>query len=113
MIPNSPTLTWIQQTLGPWGFTLRDIIIIDAFPWLTDQDMEAMEDAEQLRLSNEVSNLTVKFLRRFQLPVISLLSMCDQNKPPSLGYCQPSPCCAPLLLCWWCTTSRGGQGASG
>lgn len=57
MVQNSPTLTWLQQTLEPWGFTLRDIIIIDAFPFLADRKM-AMESAEKLRLSNEVFNLT-------------------------------------------------------
>lgn len=32
MISNSPTLSWLQDTLESFGFTLRDIVIIDMFP---------------------------------------------------------------------------------
>lgn len=70
MIQESPTLTWIQEILGRWGFTLRDIIIIDAVPLLTDQRMDAMDDADKEQFANEVFNLTVEFIRQFDVPVM-------------------------------------------
>jgi hypothetical protein len=78
MIQNSPTLRWLQQMLGSCGLTLRDIIIIDAFPLLTDRDMNDMEKTEKLRLSNEVFKLTVKFLRRFKPPIL-ISCQCSSN----------------------------------
>jgi len=78
MIQNSPTLRWLQQMLGSCGLTMRDIIIIDAFPLLTDRDMNDMEKTEKLRLSNEVFKLTVKFLRRFKPPIM-ISCQCSSN----------------------------------
>jgi hypothetical protein len=43
MIQNLPTLAWIQEVLGRWGFTLRYIIVIDAVPLLTDQKLDVTE----------------------------------------------------------------------
>ncbi|KAJ5987677.1 hypothetical protein N7522_011925 [Penicillium canescens] len=70
MIQNSPTLAWIQEVLGRWGFTLRDIIVIDAVPLLTDQKMDAMDDTEREQFANEVFNLTVEFIRQFDVQVM-------------------------------------------
>ncbi|KAJ5742549.1 uncharacterized protein N7511_011281 [Penicillium nucicola] len=85
MIENSPTLTWLEQALEPWGFTLRDIIIIDTFPLLTDRDMNSMEDAEKLRLSSEVFNLTVSFLHRFKPPVMVSCQCATKTSHPRWG----------------------------
>ncbi|KAK1141004.1 hypothetical protein N8T08_009661 [Aspergillus melleus] len=70
MIQRSPTLVWIQEVLGRWGFTLRDIIVIDAVPLLTDQKMDAMDDTEREQFANEVFNLTVAFIRQFDVQVM-------------------------------------------
>ncbi|KAF5859884.1 hypothetical protein ETB97_002243 [Aspergillus alliaceus] len=74
MIQNSPTLAWIQEVLGRWGFTLRDIIVIDAVPLLTGQKLDAMDDTERERFANEVFNLTVEFLRQFDIQLCSSVS---------------------------------------
>jgi hypothetical protein len=47
MIQNSPTLTWLQEVLGRWGFTLRDIIVLNAIPLLIDQKLDAIDDTER------------------------------------------------------------------
>ncbi|KAI9035451.1 uncharacterized protein KD926_003477 [Aspergillus affinis] len=70
MIRESPTLSWLQRTLEPLGLTLRDIIIIDVFPLLTNTRMDAMGAQEKQRVTNEVFNLTINFLRHFKPPVI-------------------------------------------
>ncbi|OQE70408.1 hypothetical protein PENNAL_c0117G07405 [Penicillium nalgiovense] len=69
MISNSPTLSWLQDTLESFGFTLRDIVIIDMFPLLTDRKLNSIEEEERSRLCNEAFNLTVSFFRQFQTPV--------------------------------------------
>lgn len=70
MIRKSPTLSWLQDTLESFGFTLRDIVIIDIFPLLTDQNLNTIEEGERRRLCNEAFNLTVNFFRQFQTPVV-------------------------------------------
>ncbi|GES58117.1 DNA polymerase zeta catalytic subunit [Aspergillus terreus] len=70
MIQNSPTLAWIQEVLGRWGLSLRDIIVIDAVPLLTDQKMDAMDNTEREQFANEVFKLTVEFIRHFDVQVM-------------------------------------------
>ncbi|KAJ5244595.1 hypothetical protein N7489_004691 [Penicillium chrysogenum] len=70
MISNSPTLSWLQDTLESFGFTLRDIAITDMFPLLTDRKLNSIEEEERSRLCNEAFNLTVSFFRQFQTPVV-------------------------------------------
>jgi hypothetical protein len=78
MIENSPTLAWIQEVLARWGLSLRDIIVIDAVPLLTDQKLDAMDDTERERFANEVFNLTVEFLLQFDVRVM-ISCQCSTN----------------------------------
>lgn len=85
MIQHSDTLRWLQQTLEPLGFTLRDIIIVDAVPLLTREKMDSIEDAEKVRLSNELFNLTVEFLRQFKPPAIISCQCATRPSHPRWG----------------------------
>lgn len=95
MIRQSPTLSWLQQILESFGFTLRDIIIIDAFPLLTDRKMDSMGSEEKLRLTNEVFNLTVNFLRHFKPPVIISCQCATKSSHHRWGIVD-NPLAAPL-----------------
>jgi hypothetical protein len=85
MVSRSPTLSWLQEVLMVFGFTLRDIVIIDAFPMLTDGKVDAMEAEEKRRLSNEVFNLTANFLRQFKPPIIISCQCATKPEHPRWG----------------------------
>ena len=70
MVRNSPTLSRLQGELESFGFTLRDIVVIDIFPLLTDRKLNSIGEEERRRLCNEAFNLTVNFFRQFQTPVV-------------------------------------------
>lgn len=106
MIQSTPTLVWLQQTLKPLGFALRDIIIIDAFPLLTQEKMDAMYNAETARLSNELFNLTVEFLRQFAPPAIISCQCVNGSSNLDWRFVNNHPLATPLRSSVWGARGR-------
>jgi hypothetical protein len=103
MVQESPTLSWLQQVLETLGFTLRDIIIIDACSLLTDRKMDDMEDTKKVRMANEVFNLTVDFLHQFQPQIIISCQCATKPSHPRWGIVDD-----PLAV-RLCSSIRGAQ----
>lgn len=85
MIQKSPTLAWLQNVLHSLGHTIRDVIILDVCPLVSDQWIKNMkrEDPDRTGMAvREAYFLTSQVLGIIR-PEIILCCQCATNGVPT------------------------------
>ncbi|GIK07282.1 hypothetical protein Aspvir_002940 [Aspergillus viridinutans] len=82
MVTETSTLSWLKNVLHSCGLTLEDVMIMDLFPMLSDNRLDALDESQRDDVVQEIFGLTVGILSDIK-PSIIISCQCFARSPPA------------------------------
>jgi hypothetical protein len=82
MVARTSTLSWLKKVLHLCDLTLKDVMIMDLFPMLSDNRLDALDESHRDDIVREIFSLTVGILSDLK-PSIIISCQCFARSPPA------------------------------
>jgi hypothetical protein len=81
LVAGLPTFQWLNSILSTLGLNIKNVRIINVFPFITENWLKSLKPADQEKELRESLDLTIEFFKTYQ-PETVISCQCLTQKPP-------------------------------